>query len=85
MDNIFQNWPQFRIHPPSDDLLQKFVNLREATSSKECARHSKKTVDKTILMIGTQNYSLHVYSIQYATGRAFRNVPRARGGGSRPQ
>ena len=63
MDNIFQNWPQFRIHPPADDLLQKLVNLREATSSNECARHSKKIVDKTILMIGTQNYSLHVYSM----------------------
>ena len=80
MDNIFQNWPQFRIHPPADDLLQKLVNLREATSSNECARHSKKIVDKTILMIGTQNYSLHVYSMCHllsalsASGVTFENL-----------
>ena len=80
MDNIFQNWPQFRIHPPADDLLQKLVNLREATSSNECARHSKKIVDKTILMIGTQNYSLHIYSMCHllsalsASGVTFENL-----------
>lgn len=80
MDNIFQNWPQFRIHPPADDLLQILAHLREATSSNNNPRHSKKIVDKTILMIGTQNYSLHVYSMCHllsafsAAGISFVNL-----------
>ena len=80
MDNIFQNWPQFRIHPPADDLLQKLVNLREASSSNQYPRHSEKVVAKIILMIGTQNYSLHVYSMCHllsalsASGVKFQNL-----------
>ena len=60
MEHIFQNWPQFRLHPPAEDLLQKFQNLREATVTDGRSRHSKKVVDKTILVIATQNYSMHM-------------------------
>ena len=63
MEHIFQNWPQFRLHPPAEDLLQKFQNLREATVTDGRSRHSKKVVDKTILVIATQNYSMHIYSL----------------------
>jgi hypothetical protein len=63
MDNIFQNWPQFRLHPPADDLLQSLQHLREATVIQSRPRHSKKSVDKIILMIASQNYSIPLYSL----------------------
>ena len=86
MDNIFQNWTQFRLHPPADDLLQKFRNLREATVMHGHSRHANKVVDKTILMIAAQNYSMHIYSlchlltalsvakVEYKTLYSFKNT-----------